>query len=88
MPTYAFEVQVGGDVYHALGKLKHARDIWNSRVFFVASADDQARARQLLLGTFHELQSELHQIETERVLHLHKSKVDIFQIERELGIIP
>ena len=29
VPTYVFEVQVGGDLYHALGKLKHAYDIWN-----------------------------------------------------------
>jgi hypothetical protein len=33
VPTYVFEVQVSGDLYHALGKLKHAHDIWNSRIF-------------------------------------------------------
>lgn len=54
VPTYAFEVQVGGDLYHALGKLKHAHDIWNSRIFLVASADDLGAVNQLLSGTFHE----------------------------------
>lgn len=33
VPTYVFEVQVSGDLYHALGKLKHAHDLWNSRIF-------------------------------------------------------
>jgi len=32
VPTFAFEVQVSGDLYHAIGKLKHAYDIWNSRI--------------------------------------------------------
>ena len=35
VPTYVFEVQVGGDVCHALGKLKHAYDLWNSRIYLV-----------------------------------------------------
>ena len=35
VPTYVFEVQVGGDIYHALGKLKHAYDLWNSRIFLL-----------------------------------------------------
>ena len=33
VPTYVFEVQIGGDIYHALGKLKHAFDLWNSNIF-------------------------------------------------------
>ena len=32
-PTYVFEVQIGGDIYHALAKLKHAYDLWNSNIF-------------------------------------------------------
>jgi len=32
VPTYVFEIQVGGDIYHALAKLKHAYDLWNSRI--------------------------------------------------------
>jgi hypothetical protein len=29
VPTYVFEIQVGGDIYHAIAKLKHAYDLWN-----------------------------------------------------------
>ncbi len=55
VPTYVFEVQVGGDLYHALGKLKHAHDIWDSRIFLVASSDCLAEVNKLLAGTFHEI---------------------------------
>ena len=88
VPTYVFEVQVGGDLYHALGKLKHAYDIWNSRIFLVASANDLATVNQLLAGTFHEIQPMLKFIEIERIQSLHKAKRNIYDIERELGIIP
>jgi hypothetical protein len=88
VPTYAFEVQVGGDLYHALGKLKHAHDIWNSRIFLVASSDDLGAVNQLLSGTFHEIQPVLRFIETEKIQNLHQSKRNIYEIECHLGLIP
>ena len=88
VPTYVFEVQVGGDLYHALGKLKHAHDIWNSRIFLVASADDLGAVSQLLSGTFHEIKSLLRFIEIEKIQSLYQSKQNIYQIEQELGLIP
>jgi hypothetical protein len=88
VPTYVFEVQIGGDLYHALGKLKHAHDIWNSRIFLVASADALGAVNQLLSGTFHEIKSVLRFIETEKIQDLHKSKRSIYQIEKDLGLIP
>ena len=88
VPTYVFEVQVKGDLYHALGKLKHAYDIWNSRIFLVASKTDLGNVNQLLLGTFHEIKSVLRFIEIEKIQSLHKSKQNIYQLEKELGIIP
>jgi hypothetical protein len=88
VPTYVFEVQVGGSLYHALGKLKHAHDIWNSRIFLVASTDVLGSVNQLLAGTFHEIQPILKFMDVEKVLSLHKSKRNIFEIEKELGLIP
>lgn len=88
VPTYVFEVQIGGDLYHAIGKLKHARDIWNSRIFLVASVNDLGSVNQLLSGTFHEIKTLLRFIEIEKVKSLHKSKKNIYQIEKELGLIP
>jgi hypothetical protein len=39
VPTYVFEIQIGGDVYHALGKLKHAWDLWNSNIFLITDKE-------------------------------------------------
>jgi len=88
VPTYVFEVQVGGDLYHALGKLKHAHDIWNSRIFLAASSDELGSVNQLLSGTFHEIQPVLRFIEIEKIRNLHRSKRDIYEIECDLGLIP
>lgn len=88
VPTYVFEVQIGGDLYHALGKLKHAHDIWNSRIFLVASENDLGSVNQLLSGTFHEIKTLLRFIKIEKVQSLYKSKQNIYEIEKELGLIP
>ena len=86
MPTYVFEVQVGGDVYHALAKLKHAFDLWNSHIFIVASRKDHNKANSLLSGTFHEINNRIKFIELERVEELYKRKKAYFDLEKELGI--
>jgi len=88
VPTYVFEVNIGGDLYHALGKLKHAHDIWNSRIFLAASVKDLGAVNQLLSGTFHEIQPILKFIETDKIRNLHQSKRNIYQIESDLGLIP
>ncbi len=88
VPTYVFEVQVGGDLYHAVGKLKHAHDIWNSRIFLIGSMDNVPVVNRLLSGTFHEIKSVLRFIEIEKVRQLHQSKWHIFDVEKELGLLP
>jgi len=88
VPTYVFEAQISGDLYHALGKLKHAHDIWNSRIFLVAPVDALGAVNQLLSGTFHEIQPILRFIETEKIQSLHHSKQNIYQVEKDLGLIP
>jgi predicted RNA-binding protein len=86
VPTYVFEVQVGGDVYHALAKLKHAFDLWNSHIFIVASEKDLSKASSLLSGTFHEVSNRVRFIELEQVVELYKRKRNYLDFERMLGI--
>lgn len=88
VPTFAFEVQVGGDLYHALGKLKLAHEIWNSRIFLAASQGFLGSTNQLLSGTFREIQNVLKFIEMDKILSLHQSKRGIHQLERDMGLIP
>jgi hypothetical protein len=86
VPTYVFEVQVGGDVQHALGKLKHAFDLWNSHIYIVAPESDHGKVDNLLSGTFHEIDNRLNFIELGRVEELYTRKRSYFELEKELGI--
>ncbi len=85
-PTYVFEVQVGGDLQHAIGKLKHAHDLWNSNIFLVVTERDASKADLLLAGTFHEIRSKLGLIEVEKVNELFRRKKALYDFEAELGI--
>jgi predicted RNA-binding protein len=87
VPTYVFEVQVGGDVYHALAKLKHAYDLWNSHIFIVASEKDREKTDVLLSGTFHEISHRIKFVELDKVKELYRRKKDYFDFEKELGIV-
>jgi hypothetical protein len=85
VPTYAFEVQIGGDVYHALAKLKHAFDLWNSHIFIVASNAERGKVGNLLSGTFHEIGSRIKFIQHESIDELYKRKKSYLDLEKELG---
>jgi len=86
VPTRVFEVQVGGDVYHALAKLKHAFDLWNSHIFVVASDAEQNKMGNLLSGTFHEIGGHIRFIDLGKVEELYKLKKAYLDFEKELGI--
>jgi len=87
VPAYVFEVQIGGDLYHAIGKLKHAFDLWNSNIFLVIAKEDIHKANELLSGTFHEIQNKVKLIETTKIDELLKRKKAYRDFEAELGIV-
>lgn len=88
VPTFAFEVQIGGDIYHALSKLKHAFDIWNSHIFLVATLKDRAKYEELISGTFHEIKEKVKFIEAGAVKKLLEKKISYKEMERSLGMFP
>jgi len=55
VPQKVFEVQVSGNLYSALGKLKKAHLLWNSQPFLVLRRGEQPKADDLLGGAFHEI---------------------------------
>lgn len=87
VPTCVFEVQIGGDLYHAIGKLKHAFDLWNSNIFLVVIEEDMERATSLLSGTFHEILDKIKIIEAKKIDELFKRKKAYRDFEVELGIV-
>lgn len=87
VPTYVFEVQVEGDIYHAMAKLKHAFDLWNSHIFLVAGGQERAKYQELLAGTFHEVADKMEFIEIGLVKELLSKKRDYKNMEQALGIL-
>jgi len=87
VPAYVFEVQIGGDLYHAIGKLKHAFDLWNSNIFLVVGEEDMRKANELLSGTFHEIQNKVKLVEAKKIDELLKRKKAYRDFEAELGIV-
>jgi len=88
VPTYAFEIQVAGDMYHAVAKLKRAFDLWNSRIFLAGKLQDRARFEELVGGTFHEIRERARFIELGVVADLCARKREYKAIEKELGLFP
>jgi len=87
VPTYAFEVQLAGDVYHALAKLKRAYELWNSHIFLVARADVHHKFQELLSGTFHEIGERIRFLDLASLIELHKRKMSYKELERQMGIL-
>jgi hypothetical protein len=86
VPTFVFEVQVSGDIYHAMAKLKHAFDLWNSHIFLVAGVNDKSKYQELISGTFHEIEDQMKFIDVVSVKNLLDKKRDYRDMERILGI--
>jgi len=87
VPTYVFEVQVEGDIYHAMAKLKHASDLWNSHIFLVAGNKERGKYHELLAGTFHEVAHRMQFVEIGLVSQLLAKKMDYKRMEEALGIL-
>jgi hypothetical protein len=86
VPTFVFEVQIDGDIYHAMSKLKHAFDLWNSHIFLVAAMSDRGKYQELLSGTFHEVDDHMRFIDVVLVKELLEKKRGYKEMERALGI--
>ncbi len=86
VPTYVFEIQLGGNIYQALAKLKHAYDLWNSHIFLIVSPNELNKITELLSGTFHEIRDKLKVIDCSKVQELLRRKKSYKNLEKELGI--
>ena len=86
VPNFVFEVQIGGNMYQALAKLKHAYDIWNSNIYLVLLDANKKQLDELLSGTFHEIQDKLRVVDNATVRRLANLKKEIRDIESRLGI--
>ena len=85
VPTYVFEVQIGGNLHQALAKLKHAHDIWNSNIFIISEEKDFQKINQLLSGTFHEIQDRIKVLSVEKIMKVYEIQIEDHKIKKEIG---
>ena len=85
-PSHAFEVQVGGNFYEALSKLKHAYDIWNSKPILVTTEKYAEDARNLLQGSFHEIRDVASIVNWKRVSRLYELLKEAEATRKDVGL--
>jgi len=85
-PSYAFEVQIKGNFYQALAKLKHAFDLWNSTPVLVTTADFMIQAEELLSGSFHEMKKQAKVINHQKIRELFSLEQKLNHLKEELDI--
>jgi len=86
-PSHAFEVQVGGNFFEALTKLKHAWDKWNSRPFLVTTEKYELEAKQLLEGSFHEIEHVARIVNWKKIRGLYETEKKARDLKNEIGVI-
>ena len=86
VPTYVFEVQIGGSLHQALAKLKHAYDIWNSNVFLIINEDDLEKTNQLMSGTFHEIKDRMKIITDSKINRIYELQIEDNKLKIEAGL--
>jgi len=85
-PHYAFEIQIGGNFYQALTKLKHAWDMWRSIPVLVTTEEYEEEAKQLLEGSFHEIRDVIRIINWRKIQRLFELEKEMAGLKDEIGM--
>jgi len=86
MPSYVWEVHIGGNFYEALAKLKHAWDYWRAEPFLVTTEKFEDEARSLLGGTFHEIKPHIRIIHWNDIVKYYRLLTEVTKIEKKLRL--
>ncbi len=86
VPTYVFEIQIGGNLHQAIAKLKHAFDIWNSNIFLIYEEKDYQKITSLLSGTFHEIKDKIKLVPVEKIQKVYEIQTQDDKVKKEIGL--
>ena len=87
VPAVAFEIQIGGNLFEALTKLKHAFDLWNSIPVLVTTKEQIKQAKNWVEGSFHELKDVFRVLTVEEIKEYYDIKKKAKDFETKLGLI-
>ncbi|MEM2179128.1 MAG: hypothetical protein QXO40_03535 [Candidatus Aenigmatarchaeota archaeon] len=86
VPSVAFEVQIGGNIFEALSKLKHAFDLWNSIPVLVTTSEQIDEAKRWIEGSFHELKDVFRLLTWEEIKEYYNIKREAKNFEMKLKL--
>ncbi len=86
IPSHAFEVQIGGNFYEALAKLKHAYDKWNSKPVLVTTEKYEKEAHTLLSGSFHEIRHVISIVNWQVIVEFYRLQRRTWKLREEIGL--
>ncbi|RLI79073.1 hypothetical protein DRP04_09490, partial [Archaeoglobales archaeon] len=87
VPAVAFEIQIRGNLFEALTKLKHAFDLWNSIPVLVTTKEQVKQAKNWVEGSFHELKDVFRVLTVEEIKECYNIKRKAKDFETKLGLI-
>jgi len=85
-PKWVFEIQLFGNFFEALTKLKHAWDLWNSKPFLVTTSNYIEQAKQLIEGSFHEMRNDARLVEWKKMRALYEHSKKSSEIKEEIRL--
>lgn len=86
VPTFVFEIHFRGNLHQDLSKLKHAFELWNSKIFIVAPHSDREKVNIMLQGAFNDIANQLIFIDFENIRQIYDLKKQFKDLEKHLGI--
>lgn len=85
-PSFVFEVQISGNLYQAMIKLKEAWDSWHSKLFLVTAGEQKEEAEELAQRAFHQIKEEMKIIDCSLIQELYKVEKEAYDLRVEAGI--
>lgn len=86
VPQKVFEVQVSGNLWSAIGKLKKAHLLWNSQPFLVLQRAERPKAEDLLAGPFVEIKKSVIVRDLEAVDELYTRVKSADESRQQFGL--
>lgn len=85
-PDHAWEVQIAGNFFEALAKLKHAWDLWRADPFLVTTGRFEEEAKRQLGGTFHEIRPYIRIVNWRKIVALHTLMKQVSELEKDVKL--
>lgn len=85
VPKYCFEIHLSGTPAKDIAALKHAYDKWNSEIFIISKSKDLKLCKDMIAGSFHEIETKIKILDAKKVLEYCIFKAKFKEINGLLG---